>query len=48
MMIKWEVVHVQPWDGKEKVIHKNLTEQEANEYFNNIDNTYIREMKTDK
>ena len=44
-MKKWEVVHVQPWDGKEKVIYKNLTEQEANEYFNAIDNTYIREME---
>ncbi len=43
---KWEVV--QPWDGKEKVIHDNLTLREANEYFYGIDNTYIREMGTEK
>ena len=44
MMKKWEEVHIQQ-DGSEKVIHKNLTEKEANEYFYGIDNTYIREMK---
>ena len=42
---KYEVIHKQPWDGKERVIHKNLTLEEANEYFYGIENTYIREQE---
>lgn len=44
-MKEYEVVHIQPWNGKEVVIHKNLTEKQAIEYFEGIDNTYYREMK---
>lgn len=46
-MKQYEVVHIQPWDGQEKVLHKNLTLKQANEYFYGIDNTYIREMVTE-
>lgn len=42
---RFELVHIQPWDGKEVVIKRNLTEKEAIEYFNGIDNTYYREQK---
>lgn len=41
----WEVVHVQPWNGKEVVIKRNLTEAQANEYFYGIENAYIRNTK---
>ena len=44
-MKKYEVVHIQPWNGKEVVIHKNLTEKQAIEYMQGIDNTYYREME---
>ena len=44
-MNKYELVHVQPWNGKEVVIKRNLTEKQAIEYFNGIDNTYYREQK---
>lgn len=40
----FEVVHIQPWDGKEKVIHSGLTEEQAIEYMQGIDNTYYREI----
>lgn len=44
---RFELVHIQPWNGKEVVIKRNLTEKEAIEYFNGIDNTYYREQKED-
>lgn len=44
----WEVVHIQPWNGKEVVIKRNLTEKQAIEYFNGIDNTYYREQEGTK
>lgn len=46
-MEKYEVVHILQ-NGKERVIHKNLTLAEANYYFYGIDNTYIREMEVNK
>ena len=44
---KGAVIQKQP-KGKEKVIYKNLTLKQANEYFYGIDNTYIREQKETK
>lgn len=41
---KYELVFVKP-NGKEEVIHKNLTEEQAIEYFYGIDNTYYREQE---
>lgn len=43
-MKKYELVFVKP-NGKEEVIHKNLTEYQAIEYFYGIDNTYYREQE---
>jgi hypothetical protein len=43
-MLKYEVVIKKP-NGKEEVIHKNLTLKEAIEYFENINNTYYRKME---
>ena len=47
-MAKYELIHVQPWDGKEVVIKRNLTEKQAIEYFYGIDNTYYREQKEEE
>lgn len=43
-MKKYEVVIERP-NGKDEVIHKNLTEEQAIEYINFIDNTYYREQE---
>ena len=43
-MKKFELVITRP-NGKEEVIKRNLTEEQAIEYFENIDNTYYREQK---
>jgi len=42
-MKKYEVVIERP-NGKDEVIHKNLTEEQAIEYTDYIDNTYYREQ----
>lgn len=44
-MKKFEVVHSN-MVGVESVIHRNLTEQQAVEYTEGIDNTYYREQCT--
>lgn len=44
-MKKFEVVHCN-MVGVESVIHRNLTEQQAIEYTEGIDNTYYREQCT--
>ena len=41
---KYELVIRRP-NGKEEVIHKNLTEERAIEYSCGIDNTYYREQE---
>lgn len=43
VMKKFELVLIKP-NGKEEVIKRNLTEQQAIRYFQNIDNTYYREQ----
>lgn len=43
-MKKFELVITRP-NGAEEVIKRNLTESQAIEYFQNIDNTYYREQK---
>lgn len=40
-MEKYELVLIKP-NGEEVILQGNLTEQEAIEYFENINNTYIR------
>lgn len=40
----YELVIVRP-NGKEEVIHRNLTELEAIELFEGIDNTYYRKQE---
>lgn len=44
-MKKFEVVIIRP-NGKEEVIHRNLTEKQAIEYTDYIENTYYREQLT--
>lgn len=43
-MMKYEVVIERP-NGKDEVIYKNLTEKQAIEYTDFIDNTYYREQE---
>jgi hypothetical protein len=43
-MKKFELIITRP-NEKEEVIKRNLTEKQAIEYFENIDNTYYREQK---
>lgn len=40
---KYELILVKP--NGEEVIHRNLTEEQAIEYFYGIDNTYYREQE---
>lgn len=42
-MKRFEVVHVN-MVGVESVIHRNLTEEQAIEHVDGIDNTYYREQ----
>lgn len=42
--MKYELIITRP-NGKEEVIKRNLTEKQAIEYFQNIDNTYYKEQK---
>lgn len=44
-MKKFEVV-IKRANGNEEVIHKNLTEKQAIEYTDYIENTYYREQQT--
>lgn len=41
--MKYNVIHVSTYNGKETVIRKNVSLREANEAFYGIDNTYIEE-----
>ena len=43
-MKKFELI-ITRTNGKEEVIKRNLTEEQAIEYFDNIDNTYYREQE---
>ena len=43
-MEKFELIIIRP-NGKEEVIKRNLTEEQAIEYFYGIDNTYYREQE---
>lgn len=42
----YELVIIRP-NGEEEVIHRNLTEREAIELFEGIDNTYYRKQKAE-
>ena len=41
---KYELIIIRP-NGKEEVIHRNLTEEQAIDYFCGIENTYYREQE---
>lgn len=43
----YELVIIRP-NGTEEVIHRNLTEREAIELFEGIDNTYYRKEKSNE
>ena len=43
-MKRFEVVIIRA-NGKEEVIHRNLTEKQAIEYTDYIENTYYREQE---
>lgn len=43
-MMKYNVIHVSTYSGKETIIRKNVSLYEANEVFYAIDNTYIVEV----
>ena len=43
--MRYNVIHVSTYNGKETIIRKNVTLREANEAFYGIDNTYIEEVK---
>jgi hypothetical protein len=48
MDMKFNVIHVSSYSGKETIVKKNVSLYEANEYFYSVDNTYIVEADETK